>query len=218
MVAAVTLPAQPRAMASAVLFDLDGVLVDSVRVVERAWRRWAHEQDLEIDEVLATIHGRRAQDIVQMFAPHLDPAEQVRRITGFEMGDDDLAVIPGALECVGLARRGQWAVVTSGGRELATQRLAAVGFPAPEVLVTGDDVERGKPDPAPYLRAATLLDVPAGECVVVEDAPAGIRAGKQAGMTVLAVATTHQADALAQADRVFPGMAEVTAYLRGSAP
>ena len=154
------------------------MLVDSVRVVERAWRRWAHEQQLEADEVLATVHGRRARDVVRMFAPHLDPAQQVLRISGYEMKDgrDGLALIPGALECVGVARRGRWAVVTSGGRELAAQRLAAVGFPAPEVLVTGDDVERGKPDPEPYLRAAAVLGIPAAECVVVEDAPAGVLA------------------------------------------
>ena len=202
---------------SAVLFDLDGVLVDSVRVVERAWRRWAREQDLEADELLATVHGRRAADVVRMFAPQLDPARQVRRISEYEMEDgaSDLAVIPGALECVGVARRGPWAVVTSGGRELAAQRLAAVGFPAPEVLVTGDDVERGKPDPEPYLRAAVVLGVPAARCVVVEDAPAGVLAGKRAGMTVLAVATTHPADALTEADQVFSAMGEVTGYLRG---
>jgi mannitol-1-/sugar-/sorbitol-6-phosphatase len=203
----------------AVLFDLDGVLVDSVRVVERAWRRWAHEQQLDADELLATVHGRRAQDVVRMFAPHLDPAQQVLRISGYEMADEDngLTLIPGALECVGLAQRGPWAVVTSGGRELAAQRLAAVGFPAPEVLVTGDDVEHGKPDPEPYLRAAAVLGVPAAECVVVEDAPAGVLAGKRAGMTVLAVATTHLATALTQADQVFPGMGEVARHLRGTA-
>jgi sugar-phosphatase len=141
-------------------------------VVERAWRRWAAEQGLDTDEVLAIIHGRRAAEIVQKFAPHLDPAEQVRRITGFELADDDLTLIAGALECAAVARRGPWAVVTSGGRELAAQRLATVGFPAPEVLVTGDDVEHGKPDPEPYLRAAAALGVPPGQCVVVEDAPA----------------------------------------------
>lgn len=195
------------------------MLVDSVRVVEQAWRRWAHEQQLDADELLATVHGRRAQDVVRMFAPHLDPAQQVLRISGYEMADEDngLTLIPGALECVGLAQRGPWAVVTSGGRELAAQRLAAVGFPAPEVLVTGDDVEHGKPDPEPYLRAAAVLGVPAAECVVVEDAPAGVLAGKRAGMTVLAVATTHPATALTQADQVFPGMGEVARHLRGTA-
>jgi mannitol-1-/sugar-/sorbitol-6-phosphatase len=201
-----------------VLFDLDGVLVDSLRVVERSWRRWAAEQHLEAGDVLAQIHGRRAAELVRLLAPHLDPVQEVIRITGYETedGGGGLTAIPGAGECVGVARQGRWAVVTSGGRDLARLRLTAVGLPVPAVLVTGDDVEHGKPDPEPYLRAAALLGVPAGECVVVEDAPAGVLAGKRAGMTVLAVATTHQADALIQADRVFPGMDEVTEYLRGS--
>jgi sugar-phosphatase len=202
-----------------VLFDLDGVLVDSLRVVERAWRRWAAEQHLATGDVLAQIHGRRAADVVRMLAPHLDPAEQVLRITGFEMedGGSGLTAIPGALDCVDFARRGRWAVVTSGGRDLATLRLAAIGFPVPEVLVTGDDIEHGKPDPEPYLRAAEVLGVPAGECVVVEDAPAGVLAAKRAEMTVLAVATTHAKAALTQADLVFSAMDEVTGYLRGTA-
>jgi mannitol-1-/sugar-/sorbitol-6-phosphatase len=91
-----------------------------------------------------------------------------------------------------------------------------VGFPVPEVLVTGDDVEKGKPDPEPYLRAAATLGVPAAQCVVVEDAPAGVLAGKRAGMTVLAVATTHPAAALSHADLVFRGMDEVTRCLRAA--
>jgi sugar-phosphatase len=221
MVAAVTLPARSFAAvaASAVLFDLDGVLVDSRQMVEQAWLRWADEQQLEAGEVLAVIHGRRGQDSVRLLTPHLDPVQQVQRIRGYEAeGEGDgLAAMPGALECVSFARRGRWAVVTSGGRELAAQRLAAAGLPVPEVLVTGDDVKEGKPDPEPYLRAATALGVPAAECVVIEDAPAGVLAGQRAGMTVLAVTTTHPATELTQADQVFSSMDEVARYLRDQA-
>jgi sugar-phosphatase len=221
IVAAVTLPAHSSAAvpASAVLFDLDGVLVDSMRMVEKAWLRWADEQHLDAGEVLAVIHGRRGQDSVRMLAPHLDPAEQVRRISGYETeaGGDGLTAIPGAAECVSFAQRGRWAVVTSGGRELAARRLASVGLPVPEVLVTGDDVTEGKPDPEPYLRAATALGIPAAECVVIEDAPAGVLAAKRAGMTVLAVTTTHPAAELTQADQVFSSMDDVTSYLRDQA-
>ncbi len=199
------------------LFDLDGVLVDSVRVVERVWRRWAREQHLGAEEVLAAVHGRRAQDVVGMFAPHLDLAQQVLRITRYEAQDrGELAVMPGARECVSVASLSRWAVVTSGGRELAAGRLAAVSLPAPDVLVTGDDVARGKPDPEPYQRAARALAVPPAECVVVEDAPAGVLAGKRADMTVLAVTTTHQAAALAHADLVFSNMHDITRYLRSA--
>ena len=221
MVAAVTLPAHSSAVvvASAILFDLDGVLVDSQRAVEQAWLRWADEQHLEAGEVLAVIHGRRGQDSVRLLTPHLDPVQQVERVREYEAESegDGLTAVPGALECVSLARRGRWAVVTSGGRELAAQRLAAAGLPVPAVLVTGDDVKEGKPDPEPYLRAATELGVPPVHCLVVEDAPAGIQAAKRAAMTVLAVTTTHPAAELTQADRVFAAMDEVASYLRNQA-
>ena len=202
------------ARVSAILFDLDGVLVDSLRVVERAWRRWAREQGLPADEVLAVVHGRTAREVVALFAPHLDAAEQSVLVGGYETEHrGELALLPGARECVGIARRGPWAVVTSGTRELATARLTMVGLPVPEILVTADDVTFGKPDPEPYRRAAAALGVPAAECVVVEDAPMGVLAAKRAGMTVLAVTTTHAAAALGHADLVFPGMAEVRAWL-----
>jgi mannitol-1-/sugar-/sorbitol-6-phosphatase len=202
---------------SAVLFDLDGVLVDSYRVVQRAWRRWAREQGIPAEDVLAAIHGRTAREVIRMFAPHVDVAEQAVLVTGYEQQDlGDLAVVPGSRECIRVARRGRWAVVTSGARVLATARLAAVGLPVPEVMVTADDVTAGKPDPEPYERAAHTLAVPAAECVVVEDAPAGVVAAKRAGMTVLAVTTTHGAAALGDADLVFPTMHEVTGWLRAA--
>jgi mannitol-1-/sugar-/sorbitol-6-phosphatase len=203
-----------RAHASAILFDLDGVLVDSLRIVERAWRRWAREQNLPADDVLAIVHGRTAREVIGTFTPHLDAVEQALVVGGYETEHQaELALLPGARECVGIARRGRWAVVTSGTRALATTRLAAVGLPAPEVLVTADDVTFGKPHPEPYRRAAAELGVPEAECVVVEDAPIGVRAAKRAGMTVLAVTTTHAAAALAEADLVFPGMADVSGWL-----
>ena len=210
----VTAEARPRAHLSAILFDLDGVLVDSLRVVERAWRRWAREHDLPAADVLAVVHGRTAREVVGIFTPHLDAAEQALRVGSYETEHrGELAVLPGASECVGLARRGRWAVVTSGARTLATTRLRAVGLPVPDVLITADDVTLGKPDPEPYRRAAAALGVPEAECVVVEDAPMGVLAAKRAGMTVLAVATTHAPAALGQADLVFPGMADVSGWL-----
>ena len=206
--------AGPPTRVSAILFDLDGVLVDSLLVVERAWRRWAREHDLPAEDLLAVVHGRTAREVIGMFTPHLDAAEQALRVGGYETEHrGELTVLPGARECLSIARQGRWAVVTSGTRALATTRLEVVGLPAPEILITADDVTAGKPDPEPYRRAAAALGVTAAECTVVEDAPMGVLAAKRAGMTVLAVTTTHPAAALGQADLVLPGMTEVSAWL-----
>ena len=206
--------AGPPTRVSAILFDLDGVLVDSLLVVERAWRRWAREHDLPAEDLLAVVHGRTAREVIGMFTPHLDAAEQALRVGGYETEHrGELTVLPGARECLSIARQGRWAVVTSGTRALATTRLEVVGLPAPEILITADDVTAGKPDPEPYRRAAAALGVTAAECTVVEDAPMGVLAAKRAGMTVLAVTTTHPAAALSQADLVLPGMTEVSAWL-----
>jgi mannitol-1-/sugar-/sorbitol-6-phosphatase len=202
---------------SAVLFDLDGVLVDSTEVVERSWRRWALERSLPPDDVLAVAHGRPTRDVVRMLAPHLDVDEEVLLIGSYESSQSStLAAVPGARDCVDVARRGRWAVVTSGIRDLATERLIAAGLPVPEVLVTADDVTHGKPDPEPYERARSQLSVPANECVVIEDAPPGISAGKSAGMTVLAITTTHAEASLQEADGVFATLDEITRCLLDS--
>jgi sugar-phosphatase len=188
-------------------------------VVEQAWRRWAAEHDLPADEVLAVVHGRTAREVIGMFTPHLDAAEQVALVSGYEARHGGgLTALPGARECIAIACLGRWAVVTSGARALALGRLAAVGLPVPEVLVTADDVTFGKPHPEPYRRAAAALGVPEADCVVVEDAPMGVLAAKRAGMTVLAVTTTHPPAALGQADLVFPGMTDVSGWLSAQGP
>jgi sugar-phosphatase len=208
----------PSRDATVILFDLDGVLVDSTRIVERAWRRWAADVGVPVDGLLAVAHGRPARELVRMFAPSLDPEGEALRVAEYEIADPEgLTVIPGARECVAFASRGRWAVVTSGSRALAAGRIADAGLPAPAVLVTADDVAAGKPDPEPYERAARELGVAAAACIVIEDAPAGVTAGRRAGATVFAVATTHDADSLAQADRVFGTMHEIAEHLRASA-
>jgi sugar-phosphatase len=195
---------------AAVVFDLDGVLIDSKQVVERVWRSWAEERGVPADAVLAFIHGRRAHEVVGRFAPQLDVAAEAQRVGRLEVDDSaGLRAIPGAFDCVSLARRGPWAIVTSGARELATTRLAVGGLPVPEVLIAAEDVANGKPDPEPYTRASWALGVPAHRCIAVEDAPAGITAAKRAGMIVLGVATTHPAGALAEADLVLGSVPDV---------
>jgi sugar-phosphatase len=204
---------------SAIVFDIDGVLVDSAADVERAWRRWAAELNVAAADVLAVAHGRPAREIVRMFAPHLNAEQEAMRVSRRQArAARGLSAFPGAVDCVAIARNGPWAVVTSCGRNLAIRRLVTAGLPLPRVLITADDVVFGKPDPEPYQRACRALAVPPAECVVVEDTPAGIRAAKGAGMTVLAVTTTYSRAALQEADQVFTSLHEVAAQLRSSSP
>jgi sugar-phosphatase len=194
----------------AILFDLDGVLMDSRVAVERAWERWAAGHGIDPVAVLAEAHGRRTIDTIRVIAPLLDVETEARLLEDAEALDfDGVTTLPGAAELLGALPSGSWTVVTSGTRTLATGRLTHGGLPIPEQLITADDVERGKPDPQPYLAGAAALGVDPADCLVIEDAPAGIEAGKAAGMTVLALATTFQASELAAADYVVGSLADV---------
>jgi sugar-phosphatase len=185
------------------LFDMDGVLVSSIGSVVRSWRRWAKLYDVPDAESFEVPHGMRARDIIKTLRPDVDLQQATRAIEDMEVEDiADLQVLPGVktlLESLPLER---WAIVTSSTRRLLLARLGAAGLPVPERIVSGDDVERGKPDPEPYRRGAELLGFRPEECVVVEDAPSGVRAGKQAGCQVLGVLGTHSAEDLHEADWV----------------
>ena len=188
---------------AAVLFDCDGVLVDSAASVERAWRRWAEESGLDADAVVAIAHGRRTEDTLRDLGFSDRLSVEVDRIENAEIAD--AASVSAFREPAALLPTlppETWAVVTSGTRALATSRLAAAGLPPPAVLVTADDVAAGKPDPEGYLEAARRLGRPAGDCVVLEDAPAGVQAALAAGMRVVGLPTTHAADELAAATLV----------------
>jgi len=190
---------------SAVLFDCDGVLVDSAASVERAWRRWATEHGLDEDAVIAIAHGRRTEDTLLDLGFSDDLAAEVERLEGAEVADAaSVAAFPEAAALLPLLPRDAWAVVTSGTHALVTSRLAAAGLPVPSVLVTANDVAAGKPDPEGYLEAARRLGRPATDCLVIEDAPAGVEAAIAAGMRVVALPTTHPADELAAATLVAP--------------
>ncbi|MBN9327934.1 MAG: phosphatase [Cellulomonas sp. 73-145] len=166
---------------TAVLFDCDGVLVDSDSVVVRSWTRWAQRLGLEPDVVLATVHGRRAADTVAEFVEPAGREAALALIDALELEDaDDVTVIPGAAALLASMPADRWATVTSGSPVLARARLVAAGLPVPEVLVTSADVTHGKPHPEGYLAAAAHLGVPADECLVLEDSPAGIRAAQAA--------------------------------------
>lgn len=195
---------------STVLFDLDGVLVDSEPVVVRTWNRWAARHRLDIPDLVRRAHGRRSIETVREVAPQLDAEVEVRWLEGTETSDaEGLAILPGAAELFQAIPRGRRAVVTSGGRALAEFRLAAIGLTPPAVLISAEDVQRGKPAPDGYLLAAERLGAAPRECVVIEDTPAGIAAGRAAGATVLAVATTFPPGDLRHAHVVLPSLSAV---------
>ncbi|WP_208425795.1 MULTISPECIES: HAD family hydrolase [Salinibacter] len=187
----------------AILFDLDGVLVDSEAVVRRQWKRWAEDRGIPFEEVEAVQTGRPAVEVIEEVAPHLDPETEIERL-GDERATDGLEAFDGAKALLNRLPRDRWAIATSGRRRTATARMAHVGLPEPEVFVTADDVERGKPAPEPYQQAATGLGIDPGRCVVLEDAPAGVASARRAGATVLGVATSQPPDALAAATAVIP--------------
>ena len=163
------------------LFDFDGVLADSTGSAERAWSRWAVEYSLSPEQVLEGLHGRRSTDTVSTFLPESQHEAGLARIEELERDDaPSIHPIPGAVDLL-TALPGNWAIVTSGTPALLAARLKVVGFPAPPVIVTGQDVTAGKPAPDGYLRAAELLHIAISDCVVVEDAPPGIRSGRAAG-------------------------------------
>jgi len=170
-----------RIRCAAVLFDCDGVLVDSDASVARAWTRWADAESLDVERVLAMVHGRRAEDTVGLLVSEDRREASLQLINRLELEDaSTVTPLPGALSCTEDMAEGTWAVVTSATRELAKARLAAVGIDPP-VLLTADDVEHGKPAPEGWLRAAALLGASISECIVLEDSGAGVTAAHSAG-------------------------------------
>ena len=182
----------------AVLFDLDGVLVDSAAYIEEQWRRWATAKGLAAEPFLRVCHGRRALETIQLAAPHLDAEAEVAAFVPDDARNGDaLKPVEGASRLLQTLPVGSWAVATSGTRAAATERLRDAGLPVPGVLVCAEDVLHGKPSPDVYLMAAAGLGVSPSDCIVVEDAPAGIQAARSAGMSVVALTTTHRPEDLA---------------------
>jgi mannitol-1-/sugar-/sorbitol-6-phosphatase len=185
---------------AALLFDMDGVLIDSTPAVERVWRRWAIEHGFHPEEVVAHAHGRPSLTTVKEYLPSADHETENREVERREIEDlDGVVPIPGALELLASLPEDRWTIVTSCTRRLAEVRIKAAGLPLPKHFVTSNDITHGKPHPDPYLKGAAILGFSAAECVVVEDVPAGIRSGKAAGARVIAFRTTAQDPVLREA-------------------
>ena len=202
-----------------VLFDLDGVLVDSTPAVARVWSKWAVKHGFVPDKVVSRAHGRPSITTIRELLPHADHVAENREVERGEIEDTEGVIpLPGALELLQALPQDRWAIATSCTRALAEVRIRAAGLPFPQHLVTSTDVQRGKPDPEPYIKAATILGLEPADCIVMEDAPAGIRAGKAAGARVLALRTTAPDPELTQsgADWIVNNLAALT--LDSSAP
>jgi sugar-phosphatase len=207
----------PTFSCSAVLFDLDGVLVDSTRSVDREWRAWAERKGVDGDAVMAIAHGVRTIEVIRRVAPHLDAEAEVIELEDREADHQEgVSAMPGALHLVQSIPEGRWGVVTSGTKLLASARLRFCGLPVPNVLVTADDVAHGKPHPEPYLKGAQLLGFKPSDCLVIEDAPAGIESARAGGLKVIGITSTYKADALSNADAVIGRFAQIQVASNGT--
>ncbi|MFI2616590.1 HAD family hydrolase [Streptomyces sp. NPDC018584] len=201
-----------KIQAEALLFDNDGTLISSLESVYRCWTRWAREYGITAEEFARVeLHGRPAAEIAADLLPPEKVPAAVARIEELEVSDvaGGVELLPGTRELLESLPTDRWAVVTSATRVLAEARLAEVGI-RPGLLIAADDITRGKPDPEPYLLAAEKLGVAPARCVVFEDAPAGLQAGRAAGMTTVALATTHDAAELS-ADVLVKDLSAVSA-------
>jgi sugar-phosphatase len=184
----------------ALLFDMDGVLVDSTPAVARVWTAWANKFGFDPSEVVRRAHGRPSIATIRELLPDGDHHAEDQEIEKAEIEDvGDIISLPGAARLLDALPDTHYAVVTSATHALALVRLRAAGFRIPKHLVTATDIQRGKPDPEPYLRGAQSLGLPSADCIVIEDAPAGIQSGKAAGSRVIALRTTAKDPVLREA-------------------
>jgi len=195
----------------AILFDLDGVLVDSAERVEKTWREWATRHGLDPEHVIAMAHGRRTIETVRLVAPELSTDAELAALESSEATNPEgIYEIAGARELLEALPVRRWGVVTSGIRSVAEFRLRYTGLPSPAVMISANEITRGKPDPEGYLTAAARLGYSAADCIVIEDAPAGIESAQAAGMRTLAIATTYPPDRLRGADAVIARLADLS--------
>ena len=191
--------------------------MDSTRAVDREWREWARRKGVDGNAVMAIAHGVRTIEVIRRVAPHLDADAEAWEIENEEANDQQgVHVMPGAVALERSIPEGRWGVVTSGTRLLASARLRFCGLPVPKVLVTAEDVSHGKPHPEPYLKGAERMRFRPAECLVIEDAPAGIQSARTAGMKVIGMASTYPVDALHDANFVIGKHEHIRVATNGS--
>ncbi len=199
----------------AVLFDMDGVLLNSAPAVERVWHAWALAHGLDPVRVVEQAHGRRSIETIRAVAPELDAEKENITVEQMEIDDrDGVTALPGAAELLSILPADRLTIVTSATRPLALARLGYAGLPVPARIITADDVVNGKPSPEPYLKGAALLGFAANECLVFEDTPAGIAAARAAGAQAIALHTTYPISGLREANAVVASLAAVKATFR----
>jgi len=197
---------------AALLFDMDGVLINSTPAVARVWTGWAVEHGFDPNEVIAHAHGRPSIATIREYLPNSDYEAENREVERREIEDlEGVVPLPGALDLLRSLPEDRWTIVTSCTRPLAEVRIKAAGLPLPKKLITSNDISHGKPHPEPYLKAARLLGFSPADCIVFEDVPAGVRSGKAAGARVIALTTTVNEPSLrdAGADWVLGSCADV---------
>ena len=199
----------------AILFDLDGVLVDSTPSVARVWTRWALAYGIDPQHAIAHAHGRRSIETVRALAPQLNAEEENLRVEQMEIEDKEgVTALPGAARLLTILPQNRFAIVTSATRPLARARIGYAGLPLPEHLLTANDVTQGKPSPEPYLKGAALLGFEPQDCIVIEDAPAGITSARAAGMQVIALSNTFPVDELAGSTAIVRSLEDLEVHMR----
>jgi mannitol-1-/sugar-/sorbitol-6-phosphatase len=199
-------------LAKAILFDMDGVLMDSTPSVERVWRIWAAKHALEPERIAPLAHGRRSIETIRAVAPDLDAEKENVVVEQMEIDDKEgVTALPGAAELLAHLPSDQFAIVTSATLPLAMARLGYAGIPVPRYMITANDVFHGKPSPEPFLKGAALLGFAPADCLVFEDTPAGISSARSAGMQAIALQTTYPANQLQAAHAIIGNLADVKA-------
>lgn len=206
---------------AAILFDMDGVLIDSTPAVARVWSQWALERGFDPEQVVRLAHGRPSISTIRDLLPNAEHEAENREVERREIADlEGVVPLPGARRLLASLPQERYAIVTSSTRKLAEARLQAAELPVPKFFVTSTDIVNGKPHPEPYLKAAAKLGADPRECIVVEDVPSGIRSGKAAGARVIAFPTTVKAEELraAGADWILRNCGEVSLVTRVGSP